>query len=160
MLVHGTEKGCMSYLKNLRAKRTAEIGNLTMTKSGKMRDSKFHSLIIINTYISSRRIPNNIVIEKHGRSVAGFKILNPRVVQGKADCKSSYVIMLQHKNIVMLVPLHLNVHRYDFNIKTGWFSHLAKTKQNVIGKMMWLFVLYILFFCYNTDFFYGFLITT
>ncbi len=74
MLVHGTEKGFMSYLKNLRAKRTAEIGNLTMTKSGKIRDSKFHSLIIINTYISSRRIPNNIVIEKHGRCVAGFKV--------------------------------------------------------------------------------------
>ena len=94
MLMHGMEEGCMSYLKNLRSKRTAEIGNLTMPKSGKIRDSKFHSLIIINTYISGRRIPNNIVIEKYSRSVAGFKILNPRVVQGKADCKSAYVIML------------------------------------------------------------------
>ena len=60
----------------------------------------------------------------------------------------------------MLVPLHLNVNRYNFNIKTGRFSHLAETKQNVIGKMMRLFVLYILFFYYNTDFFNGFLITT
>ena len=150
----------MSYLKNLRSKRTAEIGNLTMPKSGKIRDSKFHSLIIINTYISSRRIPDNIVIEKHGRSVADLKILNPRIIQGKADCKSTYVIMLQHKNIIMLVPLHLNINRYDINIKTGRFSHLAETKQNVIGKMMRLFILYIFFFYYNTDFFYRLLITT
>ena len=60
----------------------------------------------------------------------------------------------------MLVPLHLNINRYDINIKTGRFSHLAETKQNVIGKMMRLFILYIFFFYYNTDFFYRLLITT
>ena len=112
----------MSYLKNLRAKRTAEIGNLTMTKSGKIRDSKFHSLIIINTYISSRRIPNNIVIEKYGRCMAGFKVTDPWIIQRKAKCKCAHIIMFQHKNIIMLVALHLNINRYNFNIKTGRFS--------------------------------------
>lgn len=59
----------------------------------------------------------------------------------------------------MLIPLYLNINRYDFNIKTGWFSHLAKTDQNVIGKMMGFFIQDILFFYYNADFLYRLFIT-
>ena len=35
--------------------------------------------------------------------------------------------MLQHKNIIMLVSLGLNINGYNFNIKSGRFCHLTKT---------------------------------
>ena len=126
----------MSYLKNLRSKGTAEIGNVPVSESGKIRDSNFHPFIIIDTYISGGRISNNVVIKKHGRCVASLEVTNPWIIQRKADCKCAHIIMFQHKHIIMLIPLYLNINRYDFNIKTDWFSHLAKTDQNVIGKMI------------------------
>ena len=159
MLVHGTEKGSMACLENPGTEGAAQIGDLPVSKSGKIRDGKFHSLLIINTYISGGRIPYYIVVEKNSRCAADFKVLNPGIAQGKADHKSSYIIMLQHENIIMLASLGLNINRHNFNIKSGRFCHLTKTHQDIIGKMMRFLIPHILFFYYNTDFFRRFLIT-
>ena len=67
--------------------------------------------------------------------------------------------MLQHKNIILLVSLRLNINGYNFNIKACRFCHLTKTYQDIIGKMMRFLIPHIFFFYYNTDFFCWFLIT-
>ena len=43
MLVHGTEKGSMACLENPGTEGTAQIGDLPVSKSCKIRDGKFHS---------------------------------------------------------------------------------------------------------------------
>ena len=47
----------MACLENPGTEGAAQIGDLPVSKSGKIRDGKFHSLLIINTYISGGRIP-------------------------------------------------------------------------------------------------------
>ena len=149
----------MACLENPGTEGAAQIGDLPVSKSCKIRDGKLHSLLIINTYISGGRIPYHIVVEKNSRCAADLKVLNPGIAQGKADHKSSYIIMLQHKNIIMPVSLCLNINGYNFNIKSGRFCHLTKTHQDIIGKMMRFLIPHIFFFYYNTDFFCWFLIT-
>lgn len=88
MLVHGTEKGSMACLENPGTEGAAQISDLPVSKSGKIRDGKLHSLLIINTYISGGRIPYYIVVEKNSRCAADFKVLNPGSLREKPTTKA------------------------------------------------------------------------
>ena len=129
MLVHGTEKGSMACLENPGTEGAAQIGDLPVSKSGKIRDGKFHSLLIINTYISGGRIPYHIVVEKNSRCAADFKVLNQGSLWWKADHKSSYIIMLHGQNTHNAGFFWVTNIRLNFSIKSAWFCHLTKTTQ-------------------------------
>ena len=129
-----------------------------MPKLFEMSDRQVHPLVIINSHICCRWVPDDMVVVENGRCAACSEIFHPWLPEGESEEERTGIIVLEHEYIVRDFPLSGHVDGDCFNFISRRFSHLAESHDNIVGKMMRLFILYIILLDDYAEFFRRFLI--
>ena len=141
--LHGPEKRLVALLVNVGPQRVAQVADLLVAQAFQVADGLVHGLGIVHADAGDPGVPRHTVVVKHGRGLAGLEVLQPGVVERKAQKQAAEVVVLHHVGVVGDAVFQCTAQRHDHHLAAVRLGQLPEPRQDVVAEVLRLCVIHV-----------------